>query len=192
MKGGAKIKKFSYINGGAANKNSSEVARWLNDLVGFLFCVAPHCSGQFAEPCQTSNEPEAPPFLSLSNNNTWRSSFQHSSNLHRPLLYFLFPFFLPFPFRHSIIVHGALRIFRLAILRLYKEFVFLFSLDDETIEMFLEKFSINMEFFFFSSSKIRCRVNLMCSWRASDDFFFFIIGTVSKITFSSTRENVYF
>lgn len=63
---------------------------------------------QFAEPCQTSNEPEAPPFLSLSNNNTWRSSFQHSSN-HGSFLFplsFLSSLPLP-PLTHSIIVHGV-------------------------------------------------------------------------------------
>lgn len=112
---------------------------------------------QFAEPCQTSNEPEAPPFLSLSNNNTWRSSFQHSSN-HGSFLFplsFLSSLPLP-PLTHSIIVHGVAN--PLSCNSSFVQTVCVLvspSMMNNRKQLFLEKFCINMEFLsFFKDSKL--------------------------------------
>lgn len=121
-------------HGTAANKNNSEAARWLNDLVGFLFCVAPHCS-----PSSSRNRAR------LQTNQRRRHFWVYQTitlgevafNTRRTTgrSYFLFPFFLPFLFLLSPTPSSC------TVLRILLQFLIrtnslctCFSLDDETIE----------------------------------------------------------
>lgn len=121
-------------------------------MVGFLFCVAPHCS-----PSSSRNRAR------LQTNQRRRHFWVYQTitlgevafNTRRTTgrSYFLFPFFLPFLFLLSPTPSSCtvLRILCLAIPHSYKQFVYLFLPRwwNNRKQLFLEKFCINMEFLSF-------------------------------------------